>query len=66
MPAQHRSDVVDQPTQIRLHLNLNQLKRQEEKLNKRIVQYLADLDAADKTQGEQVVSPFQHKNKRPE
>ncbi|EOG3624046.1 IS1182 family transposase [Pseudomonas putida] len=39
----------------RRHLNLNQLKRQDEKLDKRIAQYLADLDSTDKTEGEQVV-----------
>ncbi len=39
----------------RRHLDLNQLKRQDEKLDKRIAQYLADLDAADKSEGEQVV-----------
>lgn len=37
------------------HLNLNQLKGQDEKLDKRIAQYLADLDAADKTEGGQMV-----------
>lgn len=32
----------------RRHMNLKQLKRQEEKLDKRIAQYLADLDEAEK------------------
>ncbi|MNB93276.1 hypothetical protein D3C75_403970 [compost metagenome] len=39
----------------RRHLNLNEFKRQEEKLDKRIAQYQADLDAADKAEGEQMV-----------
>ncbi|WP_426120004.1 transposase, partial [Pseudomonas sp. DSP3-2-2] len=39
----------------RRHLNLKQLKRQEEKLDKRIAQYLAELDEADKTEGSEVV-----------
>lgn len=34
----------------RRHVNLKQLKRQEEKLDKRIAQYLAELDEADKAE----------------
>ncbi|QLF92306.1 IS1182 family transposase [Pseudomonas sp. ABC1] len=39
----------------RRHLSLSQLKRQDEKLDKRIAQYLAELDAADKAEAEQVI-----------
>lgn len=39
----------------RRHLSLNQLRRQDEKLDKRIAHYLADLDAADKSEDEYVV-----------
>jgi hypothetical protein len=36
-------------------VNLKQLKRQEEKLDKRIAQYLAELDVADKAEPSEVV-----------
>lgn len=39
----------------RRHLNLKQLKRQEEKLDKRIAQYLAELDEADKAEVSEVI-----------
>lgn len=39
----------------RRHLNLKQLKRQEEKLDKRIAQYLTDLDEADKAEVSEVI-----------
>ena len=39
----------------RRHLNLKQLKRQEEKLDKRIAQYLAELDEADKADVSEVI-----------
>jgi transposase len=39
----------------RRHMNLKQLKRQEEKLDKRIAQYLAELDEADKAEAGEVV-----------
>ncbi|WP_247258314.1 IS1182 family transposase [Pseudomonas moorei] len=39
----------------RRHLNLKQLKRQEEKLDKRIAQYLAELDETDKAEAGEVI-----------
>jgi transposase len=39
----------------RRHLTLKQLKRQEEKLDKRIAQYLAELDEADKAEVSEVI-----------
>ena len=36
-------------------MSLKRLKRQEQKLDKRIAQYLAELDEADKTDAEEVV-----------
>jgi transposase len=39
----------------RRHMNLKRLKHQEQKLDKRIAQYLAELDEADKTEANEVV-----------
>lgn len=39
----------------RRHMNLKQFKRQEEKLDKRIAQYLAELDEADKAEAGEVI-----------
>jgi transposase len=39
----------------RRHMNLKRLKHQEQKLDKRIAQYLAEPDKADKTEGDEVV-----------
>lgn len=39
----------------RRHLNLKQLRRQEEKLDKRIAQYLSELDEADKAETAEVI-----------
>lgn len=39
----------------RRHMSLKRLKHQEQKLDKRIAQYLAELDEADKTEADEVV-----------
>jgi len=43
-------------TSARRHLHLKQLKREEEKLDKRIARYLAELDEADKDQAGEVIN----------
>lgn len=43
-------------TSARRHLHLKQLKREEEKLDKRIARYLAELDEADKDEAGEVIN----------